>query len=69
MKPRKASGKNIPNAQRSTVQILLRLPPDVAEDLDDLAERWGITRSGAVARMVEATQHKSDDTTRKDTEK
>lgn len=53
MKPRKASGANIPNSQRSTVQVLLRLPPDVAEDLDDLAERWGMTRSGTVARLLE----------------
>ncbi len=55
MKPKKkkASGVNIPNKQRHTVQILLRVPPDIAEDLDDMAERWGVTRSGAVAMMVE----------------
>lgn len=51
---KKKPGKNIPNAQRHTVQILLRVPPDVAERLDELAERWGITRSGAVAKLVEA---------------
>lgn len=50
---RKASGRNIPEAERGTVQVKLRLPPDVAEDLDELAERWGVTRSGAVARLVE----------------
>lgn len=52
-KKKKASGVNIPNRQRHTVQLLLRLPPDIAEDLDDLAERWGLTRSGAVGRLVE----------------
>lgn len=54
MAAKKKPGKNIPNAQRHTVQILLRVPPDVAETLDELAERWGLTRSGAVARLVEA---------------
>lgn len=52
-KKRKASGVNIPNSQRHTVQILLRLPPDVAEDLDALAERWKLTRSGAVGRLLD----------------
>lgn len=52
-KKRKASGKNIPEAQRSTVQVKLRLPPDVAEQLDELAERWGLTRSGTVGRLVD----------------
>lgn len=47
------SGPNIPNAQRTTVQVLLRLPPDVAEDLDALRDRWGLTRAGAVGRLVE----------------
>lgn len=50
---KKASGANIPEAQRGTVQVKLRLPPDVAEELDALAESWGLTRSGAVARLVE----------------
>ena len=50
---KKASGRNIPEAQRGTVQVKLRLPPDIAEDLDDLAALWGLTRSGAVARLVE----------------
>jgi hypothetical protein len=50
---KKASGVNIPEAQRGTVAVKLRLPPDVADDLDDLAARWRLTRSGAVARLVE----------------
>lgn len=49
----KASGVNIPNSQRGTVAVFLRLPPDVKDDLDDLAERWGVTVSGAVGRLVE----------------
>lgn len=53
MAAKKKPGKNIPNAQRHTVQILLRVPPDVAERLDELAEGWGLTRSGAVGRLVE----------------
>ena len=53
MPAKKKPGKNIPNAQRHTVQVLLRVPPDVAERLDELAEEWGVTRSGCVARLVE----------------
>jgi predicted transcriptional regulator len=53
MAGKKASGRNIPEAQRGGVQVKLRLPHDVADDLDELAERWGLTRSGAVARLVE----------------
>jgi len=51
-KKRKASGVNIPEAQRGTVQVKLRLQPDVAEDLDELAARWRVNRSDAVARLV-----------------
>lgn len=52
---RKASGRNVTEAERSGVQVKLRLPADVADDLDDIAARWGLTRSGAVARMIEVT--------------
>lgn len=55
---KKKPGKNIPNAQRHTVQVLLRVPPDIAERLDELAEEWGVTRSGCVARLVE--EHDGD---------
>ncbi len=58
MAAKKKPGKNIPNAQRHTVQILLRVPPDVAERLDELAEQRGVTRSGCVARLVE--EHDGD---------
>ncbi len=52
-KKTKASGVNIPEAQRGQKQVKLRLPEDVIEDLDGLAKRWGLTRSGTVARLVE----------------
>lgn len=52
-KKRKASGVNIPETQRGTVQVKLRLPHDVADELDELSARWGLTRSGTVARMLE----------------
>jgi uncharacterized protein (DUF4415 family) len=50
---KKASGRNVTEDERSTVQVKLRLPPDVADALDELAERWGLTRSGAVARLID----------------
>lgn len=50
---KKKPGKNIPNAQRHTVQILLRVPPDVAERIEELAEEWGLTKAGTVARLLE----------------
>lgn len=56
---KKASGVNIPEAQRGTVAVKLRLPPDVAEDLDELANRWRLTRSGTVARLLEERADRS----------
>lgn len=53
MATKKKPGKNIPNAQRHTVQLLLRLPPDVVERIEELAEAWNVTKAGAVARLVE----------------
>ena len=53
MATKKKSGKNIPNAQRHTVQVLLRVPPEIAERIEELAEEWGLTKAGAVARLVE----------------
>lgn len=50
---KKASGRNVAESERHTVQVKLRLPHEVAEELDELAARWGVTRSGAVARLVE----------------
>lgn len=51
-KAKKVSGENIPEEQRNTQQVKLRLPPDVAWELDALAATWRLTRSGAVARLV-----------------
>lgn len=59
-KPRKASGANIPEAQRGTVQVKLRLPPEVADELDERAARWRLTRSGTVARLLEMTKKEED---------
>ena len=53
MATRKASGRNVLESERGTVQVKLRLPPDVADDLDELAAKWNVTRSGAVARLLE----------------
>lgn len=64
---RKASGVNIPEAQRGTVAVKLRLPPDVAEELDELAAKWGVTRSGVIGLLLDqraarrATQHNKGD--------
>ncbi len=59
MAAKKASGRNIREDERHTVQVKLRLPPDVAEDLDDLAARWGLTRAGTVARLLEERADRS----------
>lgn len=50
---KKAPGKNIPNAQRHTRQMLLRLPDEVDERIRELAEEWGLTNAGVVARLLE----------------
>ena len=51
-KPKKP-GRNISNAERHTVQVLLRVPPEVLEELDELSSKWGLTRSGTVARLLD----------------
>jgi len=53
MAAKKKPGKNIPNAQRHTKQKLFRLPPEIAERIEELAHEWGITEAGVVARLVE----------------
>jgi hypothetical protein len=52
-KKKKASGVNIPEAQRHTVRLMLRVPPEVVDALDDLAAQWNLTRSGTIARLLE----------------
>lgn len=53
MASKKPPGRNIREAERNTVAVKLRLPPEVAEELDELAERLRMTRSGAVAWLLE----------------
>ncbi len=53
MAAKKPSGRNVREDERSTVQVKLRLPPDVADELDDFAARHNVTRSGAVALLLE----------------
>ncbi len=49
----KASGANIPEEQRHTVAVKLRLRPEAAAFLDGLAHRWGLTMSATVERLLE----------------
>lgn len=53
-KPRKASGPNIPEAQRGEhgQQKKLRWSADQIAALAQLAARWGLTESAAAARAV-----------------
>lgn len=51
MKPRKP-GRNIPEGERHTVRVPLRLPPEVADILRDQAEAQGIPVSGLIAELV-----------------
>lgn len=50
---KKASGVNIPEKQRHTVRVVLRVPEEIRDGIDELAAKWGLTRSGTVARLVE----------------
>ncbi len=52
-RPKRPPGSNITEAQRSTVAVKLRLPPEVAEELRGLAENWNLTLSGTVAKLLE----------------
>ncbi len=47
-------GKSIPNAQRHTVQVLLRLPPETAKQLRDLAKYLGLDVSATVVALLGA---------------
>lgn len=52
--PRKStSGPTQPEDDRKAKQVLLRLRPGAKRSLDALARRWGVSRSEAVARLVE----------------
>ena len=47
-------GPNIPEAQRRTVAVKLRLPPATAAHLDELVDDGGYTRSETVAAIIDA---------------
>ncbi len=55
---KKPSGVNIPDSQRHTTKVQLRLPPEKAKDLDTLAERWSLTRSEAVVLLLDRAMKK-----------
>jgi predicted DNA-binding ribbon-helix-helix protein len=46
------SGPNIPEMDRRTTAVKLRLPRDVVDTLRELAERAGLTLSAQVAELV-----------------
>lgn len=48
---RKASGPNIPEAQRGTVRV--RLPRDAHARAEQLAKTWGCTVAEAITAAVE----------------
>ncbi len=50
----------VPEGQRRTVAIKLRLPPEAAAALRALAEKHGATVSEVVARMVAPDRSKAD---------
>jgi predicted HicB family RNase H-like nuclease len=49
---KKPSGVNIPEAQRHTTRVMLRLRPDIAERLRAAAEQAGQSVSAYVAGLV-----------------
>lgn len=46
------SGPNIPDSQRHTVKMQLRLPPDAARELRRLAKKRDENMSAIVAELV-----------------
>lgn len=49
---KKASGRSIPEAQRHTLALKLRLRPEVAEELRALAAERGCTLGELVTRLL-----------------
>lgn len=45
-------GRPSPESRLTSKVVAVRLAPGVRVALDDLAERWGLSRSAAVARLV-----------------
>ena len=50
----KAPGRNVTEAERHTVRLMLRVPPETLGELDAL--RGEATRSETVARLVRAAK-------------
>jgi hypothetical protein len=50
------SGPTMSAARRDRAPYALRLLPEEARELDELAERWGLTRSQTVVRMVRSAR-------------
>lgn len=51
--PPRRGGPTQPETSRVNQQVLLRLPPDAVDDLAELAERWGKSKSVVVADLIE----------------
>ena len=49
---KRSSGPTQPEPDRKRKQYTLRLSDDEVEALDTVAERWGVSRSDAVARLA-----------------
>lgn len=45
-----------PNASRKRPMVTITLSPEELRRLDDMAARWGISRSAAIGRLVRETQ-------------
>lgn len=54
------SGQNIPEGQRGTIAIKLRLPPDVAETLKALADERGLGQSELVTELVREAEGRGE---------
>lgn len=53
------SGPTQAEGDRKRRQCLLRLSDEELADVDAVAERWGVSRSAAVARMARGARHGS----------
>ncbi len=60
---KKASGRNIPEAERNTVAIKLRLDEEDAEMLRAYAKAWKCSLSEVVSGLLRAALSESKDST------
>lgn len=56
MASKKASGANIPESARNTVALKLRLRPETAKGIRELAEQWDCPASYVVEAMAVIAQ-------------